>query len=276
MTTTEYPEFPGVESFLLGSGLYAIYAMQSKNDAINLFGGSWRIDGHCVHCRQKTIFRRSSSFQDYDQKRLNEGKAFRDSVEISCARNSTHTIWFEIDMVSLKVQKIGQLPSLATIANDESRIYYKTLGSHDAKEFSKALGLATHGVGIGSFVYLRRIFERLVNARFEQFKKSETWTGEQVRNIRMDEKIELIKDHLPGFLVKNRGIYGILSQGIHELEDEQCLAFFPILKASILIILEEDKKKQEEINRQKELERAIQSLNTKPMGSQKSVDSEPI
>jgi hypothetical protein len=30
------------------------------------------------------------------------------------------------------------------------------------KKFTKGLGLAAHGVGIGSFVYLRRIFENLI------------------------------------------------------------------------------------------------------------------
>jgi hypothetical protein len=50
------------------------------------------------------------------------------------------------------VQKIGQFPSLADIANDESKTYRSVLTKRDSSEFHKAIGLATHGVGIGSFV----------------------------------------------------------------------------------------------------------------------------
>ena len=38
--------------------------------------------------------------------------------------------------------------------------YDKELRKPDLKEFTRAIGLAANGVGIGSFVYLRRIFER--------------------------------------------------------------------------------------------------------------------
>ena len=39
---------------------------------------------------------------------------------------------------------------------------YKAVLGTQYREFSKAIGLFAHGIGIGSFVYLRRIIENLV------------------------------------------------------------------------------------------------------------------
>ncbi len=50
----------------------------------------------------------------------------------------------------------------------------------------------------------------------------------------MDEKISLLQDHLPPFLVKNKKIYSILSLGIHELEEDECRSFFPVLRQSTI------------------------------------------
>lgn len=39
-------------------------------------------------------------------------------------------------------------------------------------EFKRAIGLAAHGTGVGSFVYLRRIFEGLITETYETYKAS--------------------------------------------------------------------------------------------------------
>ena len=78
----------------------------------------------------------------------------------------------------------------------------------------------------------------------------------------MDEKIEKLKGYLPQFLVNNKHIYSILSKGIHELEEEQCSKFFPILKQSIEIMLDELAEAEEKERRRKEIEKAIQEMHT--------------
>jgi len=42
------------------------------------------------------------------------------------------------------IQKIGQYPSLADIANDESRAYREVLKPDDGAELHRAIGLAAH------------------------------------------------------------------------------------------------------------------------------------
>ena len=49
----------------------------------------------------------------------------------------------------------------------------------------------------------------------------------------------MLKDVLPTFLVNNVSIYSILSKGIHELEEDECLVCFPIIKTGIELILDE-------------------------------------
>jgi hypothetical protein len=253
---------PSVTEFLFGAPLYANY--QSDNAGVKeLVGGRWRIDGHCPFCQQASTFRLSSSWYGTEEETLNKKASFWKTLVIDCTRKDHDIIFYLFISADRGIQKVGQYPSLADIANDESRNYRKVLSKEDAAEFHRAIGLASHGVGIGSYVYLRRIFERLISKRFFQFKASEGWQDDALSGRRMDEKIDLLKDHLPEFLVSNSRIYGILSQGIHELDEAQCLAFFEVLKASIVLILEEDKKKLEEIKRRLDLERAIAAFSPK-------------
>ena len=60
------------------------------------------------------------------------------------------------------------------------------------------------------------------------------------RNRRVDEKIKILKDYLPEFMVFNAVIYNIISQGIHELSEDECIEIFPILQKSIKLILDEE------------------------------------
>lgn len=119
----------------------------------------------------------------------------------------------------------------------------------DSSELHKAIGLAAHGAGVGSFVYMRRVFERLIYSRFDLHKDEMGWDDSDFKKMRMDEKVLFLKDYLPDFLVEHRSIYGILSLGIHELDDTKCLSWFGAMKESTFIILEDDKKKREENER---------------------------
>ena len=179
-----------------------------------------------------------------------------------CARSNAHVLRYFFRKGTNTVQKIGQFPSLADIANDEVSQYRNLMSKADANEFHKAIGLAAHGVGVGSFVYLRRVFERLIYKRFEEFKTPESWKDADFYNVRMEEKIDLLKAHLPDFLIENRRVYSILSTGVHELDEKTCLQWFEVMKQSIVIMLEDDKKKKEELSRRSAFAQAIKDFGT--------------
>jgi len=164
----------------------------------------------------------------------------------------------------MTIMKVGQFPSLADIAIDETRQKYRSvLQGPNWTKLYKAIGLAAHGEGIGSFVYLRRVFERLIQSRFDEFKAEEGWADADFKSLRMDEKVALLKDHLPSYLVETRKIYSIFSLGIHELDNETCLQFFELGKRSIIIILEDDSKKQQELIARRELADAVAKFSPK-------------
>ena len=155
-----------------------------------------------------------------------------------CSRNSDHILEFVLKTENEIFQKIGQWPSIADLQIQDMKKYQKALGDNYS-EFSKAIGLSAHGVGIGSFVYLRRIFENLIELARKEAKEGARWDDALFCKSRMHEKIELLKDHLPSFLVENRIVYSILSVGIHELTEQQCLKYFEAIKLAIEIILDE-------------------------------------
>ncbi|WP_424926783.1 hypothetical protein [Amaricoccus tamworthensis] len=233
-----------------------------------------RVDGHCPYCGQTSTFfvqKKISKYDSYggtwDEKLEYNAVVKFHFREMICARDPDHQIryWFRIhhsDGDEYFLTKTGQFPSLADVANDEARSYREILSKEDSSELHKAIGLAAHGVGIGSFVYLRRIFERLVNGRFNEFKESENWDYQEFRSLRMDQKVELLREHIPPFLYDNRRLYSVLSKGIHELSDELCLQAFEPIKLSIKIVLEEDKKKQEELELRSKAAAAIASFQS--------------
>lgn len=129
------------------------------------------------------------------------------------------------------------------------------------REFTKAIGLAANGVGIGSFVYLRRIFEHLVFEALEVAKKDKTEFDETVFiSSRMNERIQMLSGYLPDFLVENHTIYGILSKGIHELSEDVCNKHFSILRESIEMILDEKLEAYQKEQKKKSIKQALSKI----------------
>lgn len=261
------PTLESLEQFLFEAAPYSTYSLSetfSAKELYNFKGGTKRIDGHCPYCKRTSTF--TIDFQHIpsgDAVRNIASRFSHDKMELECVRNKSHRIYYYFRIVFQEVEKIGQYPSLADISNDEVTAYRGNMEKEDANEFHKAIGLAAHGVGVGSFVYLRRVFERLVYGRFEEFKDAEGWKNEDFYAVRMEDKINLLKDHLPEFLVENRKVYSILSKGIHELDEKECLSWFEVMKQSIIIILEDDKKKKEELDRRQVFKTAISGFSVK-------------
>ena len=119
-------------------------------------------------------------------------------------------------------------------------------------------------MGIGSFVYIRRIFENLIDQAHNLAKSEIKDFSEDIYlNSRMDKKIIMLKDFLPVFLVENRILYAILSKGIHELSEEECLLYFDTVKIGIEQILDEKYIQNERASKIKESEKAINILHSK-------------
>lgn len=232
------------------------------------------IDAYCIFCKKESIFRTkipnayidSSGITDYNHRNWLKEKKATSCVSYSCAHD--HGSGADYYVYYLKIDKlftkIGQWPSIADLQLPEAQKYRKILKDEQFKEFTKGIGLAAHSVGIGSFVYLRRIFENLVEeAREKTQGENENFSNDKYQQAKMDEKIKIVKNYLPEFLVENRSLYAILSKGIHELTEDECLQYFETVKIGIEQILDEKITQKEKEEKAAKAREAIQKAHGK-------------
>ena len=79
----------------------------------------------------------------------------------------------------------------------------------------------------------------------------------------MDEKIEVLRDYLPNTLVEIKHIYGILSKGIHELSEEECLMYFGAVKMGIEIILDDKLEQKRKEQKRHDVLTAVSQIHSK-------------
>lgn len=177
-----------------------------------------------------------------------------------CSMNEDHHLDYIVLTTDTSMMKIGQYPSVADMTFPKLDAYKHVISKEDRKELGTAIGLFASGVGAGSYVYLRRILERIIYKAKET--AGDTVNDEKFEQAKMAERIKMLEGYLPETLTKNTIIYGILSKGIHELSEEECLRYFPVVKECIYQILgmwESERKKQAE---EAGLNKALNAITT--------------
>jgi hypothetical protein len=223
-------------------------------------------DCYCPHCK------RESTFQSEDNINVIYYESYADGKELKyeyvllatycCSRVASHKVVFFFKNRENSLLKIGQYPSKADLEGNKLSKYSKVLSSDYISDLSRAIGLASHGIGAGSLVYLRRVFEFLLEEAHQEALKQNKIDDNQYNTCRVVERIELLKNFLPDFMVQNKTIYGILSKGIHELTEEECLAFFDTLRVSIEMILDEKISKNEKEKKRKEITKNLEKIHS--------------
>lgn len=208
--------------------------------------GAFGFDVYCTSCKRETPFRVASrelgSRGISTRPGVNVTPPALVSVSATCQRDWTVYVYI-LKFDDEKVTKIGQFPSMADLAFGELRTIDKSLDDVDRRELGKALGLHAHDTAIGAFVYLRRVFERMVRRAHER----QSLAGNPVEGfegLRMDQQIAALKDELPERVVQNSAVFSVLSVGIHDLTEEQCTKYFPVLKAVLFQMLEQEEHKR--------------------------------
>ena len=178
----------------------------------------------------------------------------------ACAKDDHHKIHLMFRIDDEHITKIGQYPSRSDLAKVKLKRHQKVLDKQSAHELAKAHGLFSHGVGVGSFVYLRRILERLIAQAELRAKAAGDLSEPSDTNLRVSERIGRLRGHLPDFLVDHKQIYGVLSKGIHELTEEDCMGHFQVVAGVIDMILDELAAHREQEARKKRLKTELQKL----------------
>lgn len=262
MSEQDSRTIPKPSDFFLNIPLYKHYEYEEEDyrELLDIKNYEGPLDCHCMWCESESVFKTRQSYKGYEKDYALSNGVF--SISLTCSRITTHEIKFYFLILGRTIQKIGQFPSLADIEKVEINKYRGVLDEELYNEFSKAIGLSAHGVGIGSFVYLRRIFEKLVFASFEQ-SEIDGIDADAFKKLRMDEKIDLLNDRLPSFLVENSHIYSILSKGLHSLTEQDTLEAFPAVKLGIELILDEKLEQDEKRKKIKRAEKEIGEVNKK-------------
>ena len=261
-----------IEDLLVNKGLYDFIEI-SEYDFNEMktflvkqnFGHSPKIDCFCVKCNEKRTFQLPEiSEWEANRKNIKQSgtigipEALYNSylnknydLEFRCTKNKDHRLFFCVLVTDSHLIEIGQYPSFADLSYDDIN-KYRSILKDVFIEYRKALGLYAHGIGIGSFVYLRRIIEKLVFEKYKQVASEINVSENDFLGSRFDERIDILKDHLPDSLVKNKNVYGIISKGIHELNEEECKGMFPGIKMGIELILDTILAEKERAAKEKE------------------------
>lgn len=217
------------------------------------------VDCYCTKCGVNRIFKATPVFEPGFTSRfilntaVNEGdfekSTFKHYINkrypltFICTYDKSHLLFFDLITTNDKMIKIGQYPSEADLYVPQIKKYKSVLDVNLYNEFKRALLLFSNGIGIGSFVYLRRVIEKIVLRQFEEVVNELETSPQDFIKLKFDKKIEMLQDYLPQSLVKNKNMYGIVSKGIHELTEEECLNYFIFIKNGIEFILDDIEQK---------------------------------
>lgn len=299
------------EKFLVQAGLYDKVKITSDDfdDLIKLLSGKQKIDLYCSKCKKKRTFCAKSKTVKLQKKEnplcVNvfdyfgnqaEEAAFEKNLraqqerelmekynqflvdnaftvlEYNCVREESHRLTFVLLIEGDTIQKIGQYPSYADIDLPQADIYRKELGKKYYNELKRAIGLYSCNVGIGSYIYLRRIVEKLIlDALYLAINdgvitKKEFELDEKKHQRRVEDKIKFLESYLPKPLVENKAVYGIISKGLHELDEDECIKYFPIVETLIKMCLDESIEKKRKQLAEFEIKIMITEIATEVKG----------
>lgn len=227
------------------------------------------IDSYCVNCKKEYAFNYISNYLLIPENKKNYNQ-FEDHlhkniffVTFLCSKCHTQEIsfLFKIDNDN-NLFKIWQYPSKIDLTINDFKEYEKLLWEKYYKELKESMILNSHWFSIWAFVHLRRIFEYII---FETFNENNTYLGKKESDfvkLKMEQKIDLLKDYLPKFLVTHKIMYWILSKHIHELAKDECSKNFMIVKWWIELILDERIKLLKEKKKEEELSKWISSISS--------------
>jgi len=189
------------------------------------------------------------------------------SLNFYCSRHTNHILNVVYKIENGSLTKIGQSPSLFEIQRGVFKKYKTVLGENYNDLYNSIMFYSSH-FGVAAFAHLRRILENyFMRMAHEQCKKESNWNEKQFREARFIEKLELLKNNLPETLIQNPRIYSIISKGIHELSEEECLLYFEAVKECVFLCLddtiEENRRIKSKENIKTELSRIDNKLNNK-------------
>lgn len=245
---------------------------QTKYDTINYRIEQFdeKVELYCTECEKYRMFtpdqgiykdtQYSHNIQYRTDKIKNKPSLFK---TFRCSASKEHSLFYGFLVEGEDLIKIAEYPSKYDSVKDTFNKYKKVLPKEKIKELAKAAQLESYGYSIASFLYYRRIFETIILEAFKANSFDNKISEEDFRNLRMHDKIDYVKEHLPEYFNENSAMYSTLSKAVHELEETECREYLPIVKTIIYFALDEAVDKREKELRKKEFTKKLKDINSK-------------
>ena len=210
-----------------------------KKPAVNR-GSLWinAIDSFCERCGHVRPFhdmRSRGSGAGMPAQVLSDGTSYFEFTCVTCRKERREFLVEQVlDENSIKLQKYGELPRKAL---ERDKVLQKFF-SEDSEYYEKAVVCLSYGYGIAAFAYFRRIIENNIFKLLDLIKEDAENTSnkdeikealaELKKESPMSDKIKVANKALPEYL-KPSGLnplgrlYQVLSEGVHKLNDQECL-----------------------------------------------------
>lgn len=261
------------QEIIIDSSLYAEFDLTevSKENFAEFVLRKGTVNAYCPECKQQSVFNIEGAGYSFEEKTKQIPKYGIISIEAECPRSVENysgkcgqKLYACFYRDGDKMTKIGQYPSKGDLDfGNLDPVFAAELESNLRRELGRAVGLRAHGIGIGAFVYLRRIFEWLLEEAHTNAKTDGQWDESAYVKARVPDRIKLLKEHLPNRLIETAKLYEILSKGIHELSEEECLAHFEIVQKAILMILKGRHENREYAKLVKDLNQQASTIKNK-------------
>ena len=236
---------------------------------------------HCSHdlCKGVRFFRCTNVFSSTGtylaENNLKESNINYLHVTYQCANcQKTEKVYslavqlFTLDQSQAKCYKLGELPPYGQPVPPR---LIKLIGP-DRDIFLKGRKCENQGLGIGAFIYYRRVVENQKNRILKEIVKVSEKIGVSqdkidtlraaIKETQFHKALGMAKDVMPESLMINGQspillLHRALSRGVHELSDEECLK----LASTVRLVLGELSERLSAILKDKvELTKAIDTL----------------
>lgn len=254
--------------------LYKKIKLNEEDKTCDIFPyNDYRLELFCPACKKRRIFCfQNSTFINlyWNQNGTQYCESVKDFLfktdyfsvraQADCKHNLL-VIFKKID--NSTIMKVGQYPSIYDL-NEEinNKSFINMLGEEYSGYYKNACSLYSFNTCIGAMVYLRRIFEKVLLETYEEHKDNISYSLDDFKKLRMEEKIKELKKYLPDILFEQgfNSIYTKISDGVHNLSESECQLIFPILKNAIEEILIDRLELKEKQKRRNELSNKIGNL----------------
>ena len=155
-------------------------------------------------------------------------------------------------------ESIGFYPGIFARIEEVDK-YSNCLDEKQRENLVMAIRSNRLGMSVGSFAYIRRLLESLVEKVLIE-NTIHVDSHDQFKDLLC--KAEKVTPLFPDELSDTKtGLYSFLSEGVHKWTDEECAQYYPLVEFAVFSILEFLKNQKEKKKRIVQLQQAIGKMN---------------